>query len=218
QQLDDKSKMETRIKSFANSISINTESSWIMSPGHLLTYQEGSGAKLVEGTVTPDGSTIQSIADQLKERYKILSQELSEPHLRAVYDPASVFRSIIDISKILPFTDQVYTIDSNHKAYVVDGDFITTSGMQGIVVATGNVVVNGSFTGLILAGGDVSLSAGSTVTASKQVVNTIINKNTELNTIFRNLVVNEDGSNLGDNSRIIVSELIGYENWKLNEE
>ncbi len=90
--------------------------------------------------------------------------------------------------------------------------------MQGIVVATGNVVVNGSFTGLILAGGDVSLSAGSTVTASKQVVNTIINKNTELNTIFRNLVVNEDGSNLGDNSRIIVSELIGYENWKLNEE
>ncbi|MBU5334237.1 hypothetical protein KQI61_18820 [Anaerocolumna aminovalerica] len=219
QQLDDKSKMETRIKSFASSISINTESSWIMSPGHLLTYQEESGAKLVEGTVTPDGSTIQSIADQLKERYKILSQELSEPHLRAVYDPASVFRSIIDISKILPFTDQVYTIDSNHKAYVVDGDFITTSGMQGIVVATGNVVVNGSFTGLILAGGDVSLSAGSTVTASKQVVNTIINKNTELNTIFRNLVVNhEDGSNLGENSRIIVSELIGYENWKLNEE
>lgn len=220
QQLDEESKMEARIKSFAGSISVNTVSSSIMSPGHLFTYQEESGVGLLESTVTPDGSTMQSMADQFKERYKILSQELSERHLGAVYDPDSVFRSIIDTSKILPSTNKVYTIDSSHKAYVVDGDFTTTSGMQGIVIATGNVTVNGSFTGLILAGGDINLSAESTVTASKQVVNTIINNNTDLNTIFRKVVVNNlDGSGgLVDNDRIIVSELIGYENWKLNEE
>jgi hypothetical protein len=92
--------------------------------------------------------------------------------------------------------------------------------MQGIVIATGNVIVNGSFTGLILAEGDIILSAESTVTASKQVVNAILNKNTELNTIFRNVVVNnqEGTGSQEDNGRIIVSELIGYENWKLNGE
>ncbi len=220
QQLDEDSKMEARIKSFASSISVNTTSSLIMSPGHLLTYQEESGVGLVESTVAPDGSTMQSMSDQLKERYKVLSQELSELHFGVVYDSSSVFRSIIDTSKILPSTNKVYTIDSSHKAYVVDGDFTTTSGMQGIVIATGNVIVNGSFTGLILAGGDIILSAESTVTASKQVVNAIINKNTELNTIFRNVVVNnqEGAGSLEDNGRIIVSELIGYENWKLNGE
>ena len=221
QQLDEGSKMESRIKSFASSISVNTASSLIMSPGHILTYQEESGVGLVESTVTADGSTVQSMTDQLKERYKVLSQELSELHLGNVHNTSSVFDSIIDTSKIPQSTNKVYTIDNGkYEAHVVGGNFDTTSGMQGIVIATGNVTVHGSFTGLILAGGDIILLPDSTVTASKQVVNSIINKNTELNTFFRNVVVNNQGEagNLADNGQIIVSELIGYENWKLNEE
>ncbi|ROR30641.1 hypothetical protein EDD66_102295 [Mobilisporobacter senegalensis] len=213
------SNMEARIKSFANSLTLNTASSMILSPGHLLSYTDVDGVGLEESTTAPDGTSLNSMTANFKSRYKVLSEELSEISRGGALDTNSVYRSLVNDSLITAGMNKVYNVDG-YKGYVVDGNYNTIPGTKGIIIATGDVTVNGDYTGLILAGGKVILTNESSVTASGSIVNHILNKNTELNSYLRNVTVSSVGGTGGSISgdRIIVSDLIGYERWKMNED
>ncbi|NLZ82067.1 MAG: hypothetical protein GX915_00205 [Clostridiales bacterium] len=213
------SSMEARIKSFASSVTVNNSpSSMILSPGHLLTYTDASGVELRENTITADGSSVGALTLNMKNRYKALSEELSEISSGA-YDVNSVYRSLVDQSKFTTGMYKEYDIEG-YKAYVVDGSFNTTTGMIGIVIASGDVTVNGDYTGMIIAGGDIKLIGGANIIASSSIVNQMLNKETELNTYLRKVVVSISegaGGSIGAD-RVVVSDLIGYERWKMNED
>lgn len=213
------SNMEARIKSFANSLTLNTASSMILSPGHLLSYTDVDGVGLEESTTAPDGTSLNSMSANFRSRYKVLSEELSEISRGGALDTNSVYRSLVNDSLITSGTNKEYNVDG-YKGYVIHGNCNTTPGTQGIIIATGDVTVNGDYTGLILAGGKVILTSESSVTASGSIVNHILNKNTELNSYLRNVTVSSVGGTGGSISgdRIIVSDLIGYERWKMNED
>lgn len=211
------SSMEARIMSFVNSVTVNTASSMILSPGHLLTYTDSKGMGLEEGSTAADGSSLESMSMNLRNRYQVLSQELSELSSGGAYDLSSVYRSLVE-DTLIHSGIREYHVDG-YTGFVVGGDFNTSPGMKGIIIASGDVTVDGNYSGMIIAAGNIKLLNEASVTASSQIVNQILNKNTELNSYLKNvnMSASESGGVLG-RDRVVISDFIGYEGWKLNEE
>lgn len=209
--------MYLHIKSFAKNIEVNSAASTIISPAGLLTYVDEAGMGLKSNSSSADGSALQYMKESFLAKYGSLTTELKEMPSGMAFDPTSVFRTMVDTTKITGNAEWV--IDGAHRAYVADGAFATTDGMQGVLIARGDVTVNGTFTGLILSGGTVTLTNGAKILASKEVVNTVLNAKSGINEYFKNLVLNTViGGAATGNTKVVVPELIDYVNWKMNED
>lgn len=231
--------IDNRIKSFAKSIKIKEPMNSLISSGNIFTFNEATGkSSLTPNTVNPDVNTLQAIAKSLAKRYDFLKRELSDVATGEPYDETSMFKTIVHTSNI--DTDNIDTnypegvktvnVDSENVVYIVDNDgesafiiednsSLPNMGRQGIVIATGSVEVKKDYKGLIISGKDIELKPGVKVTASNDVVNTILRANNpQVNRYFIRYAHHVGTGADEDGARVNVSSLIVYDNWKLNED
>jgi hypothetical protein len=189
-----------------------------------------------EGNRSGSLLALEQVSKHLISRYTSLQTSLEQVPGRAVYDTASLFRSIINTENLLSEISGVTTVTvGENVVYLVNNEVGTPSefefvlssdgslphnGRQGIIIATGSVRVSGEYTGLILSGKDILLNGGASVKASEAVVNSVLTAaNPTINRYFR---AYETGSPAGGTGNAIesmkISELIGFSNWKKNEE
>ena len=242
---------DSQIDRNAGSIYINDTPGSIISTGNLFTYNAINLSTLLPNTVEPtaeedsSGSllALEQIAKQLVSRYDSMKSSLEPVSGRAVYDTASLFRSIIHTEKLQDEISGVSTvIVGENVVYIVnnevgtpsefeftipadgslpqDGSSLPHSGRQGIIIATGTVRVSGAYKGLILSGKDILLDGGASVKSSESIVRSILGAgNSEVNRYFR---AYEAGSSIADTGNtmenINVSDLIGFSKWRKNEE
>ncbi len=165
----------------------------------------------------------------------IISQEGSQSVIAKEAASGSSFGFDSSVKKIILNLDSnvstyeacVAFIDNPSSAFYISNlDLTDSSGYCGIVVATGNIIVNTDFEGLIIAGGEIQLYE-STVTADIDLVRSIINygvsnyntapaeqKFLHYFTQFQAGV----GGGFGSNSTVDLASSIEYENWVRNYE
>lgn len=233
--------IDNYIKSYAKSIKVKEPFTSMISSGNVFTFNGNTGkSTLLKNSVNPDGDSLRLIAENLVKRYDSMRYELTQVPTGGYYNENSMFKTIVHTSNInMDHIDTNYvngvktvTVDSENVVYIVDnagsGPYIIQEdgnlpnmGRQGIVIATGSVVVNCDYTGLILAGEDIILRPGVCVTASSDIVKTVLGANhPQVNRYFVKYETTPFpvSEGVGDGSRVIVSDLIVYDNWKLNED
>jgi len=195
----------------------------------------------------PDGNKNEAmermgeLTANLASRYDNIRLNLTDIDSGVPHDPNSLFRSIVNIEnlewdanydgqfnsgikKVLVGTDYVvYIVDNAGGAPFVIPDDATLPGRgrQGMVIASGSVRVNNNYTGLILSGDQIILNSGVKISASENIIKSIINDhNPGVNRYLRGyegLTARDTGDDeVLDNKKVIISDLIVYDNWQKN--
>ena len=102
--------------------------------------------------------------------------------------------------------------NAGKSAYILPSEY-----NEGIIIATGDVTVSGSFTGLILSGGKISFAAGANVTADEVLVSEQF-QDALKNDVFKDVINEDTYSDLSSLGGVDITDYISYENWKKNEE
>lgn len=102
--------------------------------------------------------------------------------------------------------------NAGRSAYMVPSEY-----NEGIIIATGDVTVSGSFTGLILSGGKINFAAGANVTADEVLVSEQF-QDALKNDVFKDVINEDTYSDLSSLGGVDITDYISYENWKKNEE
>lgn len=233
--------VDKRIKSYAKNIKLNSNLNSIISSGNLFTFSTNTGkSSLISNNVNPDSSGLEQIAMNLVSRYDSMKNELVEVPTGEPFDETSMFNSIANKHKIIEdgiaseYENGVkrVLIDQDYVVYIVDNAGSTPfviqnetsmphGGRQGIVIATGSIDVREDYTGFILSGENISLKPGVKVTASSNVVSLVLSKNhPDVNCYLKENVSSHfmNSSVDTDNTKVIVSDLIVFDNWKKNED
>lgn len=145
----------------------------------------------------------------------------------------SLFESIVDKNKlkelvdtkgssgVLVSKDEIISGTLQHKVVVlVDNKEksvynIPSEYTQGIVVATGDVYISGSFRGLVLSGGTINFASNATVNADEKLVSGLFRDDLK-DTLFINVINEETYLNLNMLGGVKITDYISYENWKKN--
>lgn len=205
------------------SILVNSNIGSVMASGNLITYDED-----LQVTAGDTKKYINNYASKYDNLIHTLQKNVTSTK--------SIFENIVNITKVeadtVAATKQVYQLD-NASGYVniinnddknITDDVIgmpdndayvfAETGKSGIILATGDVVLNTSFTGMIIAGGDIFLEGGSSFTSSPSLVNKIIVDHPEVCKYFNDFTASAGQE--ADWKAINVSSLIEYENWHKN--
>lgn len=206
------------------SVLVNGTVGSVMTSGNLITY---------------DGDDVQVTAGDTKKyinNYASKYDNLIHTLQKNVTSTKSIFENIVNLTKVETDTNattkQVYKLDDasgyvniiNNDDKDISDDHIgspdndayafSETGKSGIILATGDVVLNTSFTGMIIAGGDVFLQGGANFSASPSLVNQILMDHTDICRYFNDLTASTGQDE--DWKVINVSSLIEYENWRKN--
>lgn len=223
----------------AQGIQLNDASRMAMrTMGNLVTYSSASGSSIIRNTVDPDevGGVDLTREKGYMDTYNCLLMNLT-PGGGIGMSPTSVFENLVDVSilnsLVAPGTvyeEKINLEGTEYGVYVANTSFtVQPSTLDGIIVATGDVTVNGGFKGVIISGGTVSISMGSITTESDpQLVQNLLNYDAKDTNPMAGLVPNikvaaifKDFTSSGTtvttgNGSINVSKWISYENWKKN--
>lgn len=224
-------------------ILLNPAPGSVISRGNLFTYEPSALSNLLPGTMDigeeGDGggqgasASLQQAAGRLARQYDSLCRSLEPVSLRTPYDEASLFHSLIrtedliaEVSTVEAITLGEYVIYLVNNAVGTEAEFdfalpvdhsLPNKGRKGMVIATGNVIVDGSYQGLILAGKEIRLMSGAAVTASDSIVNAVLGAgDPRVNGLFRTM---EKAAQTGASmNHIVISDLVSYQNWRRNED
>lgn len=92
---------------------------------------------------------------------------------------------------------------------------IPTEYTQGIVIATGDVYISGSFKGLVLSGGTISFASNATVMADEKLVSDLFQADMK-NVVFTDVINADTYLNTNSLGGLEVKDYISYDNWKKN--
>lgn len=118
-----------------------------------------------------------------QEEYALTSQSITEPTVDAAEEMSLPVSKYVDIAKIAannPTGTSAggYEADDEYSTVIVNGNYTVGSGTKitGIVLATGNVTIenNAHVEGMVIANGKIYLEGSGTVTASRAVVQEIL--------------------------------------------
>jgi hypothetical protein len=178
---------------------------------------------------------LKEIAAGLVTRYDAMKESLSESLDSAAYDSNSLFNSIVFSENLNSDSDsnmagfsngkKIVSEDGKNVIYLIDNaggeEFVIPSdvsypnnGRQGIVIATGSVMVSEDFTGLIISGDTIEIDPGVKVYASEQIVEDILKENNiNINRYFRDYATAAQGDADNSDGNINISDLVVFENW-----
>lgn len=224
----------------ADSILVNSFLGSIISSGNIFTYNSTELSALQRNTIDPEAGggagdssylAMEQVAGQLVGQYDSICRTLEPVASRTPYDESSLFNSILRTELLAEYSGVSTISAGEYVIYIVNNavgtpyefDFVLpmdgslpNQGRQGIVIATGNVVVSGEYHGLILSGKDIRLNSGAKIIASDCIVEAIIGAgNPEVNRFFRS--ISPIGTSRAVNS-ISIPELITFQNWERNED
>ncbi len=219
-------------------ILVNGSPGSIISSGNIFTYNSTEQSALLKNTIEPEdggeagGSSyhaMEQVAGQLVGQYDSICRSLEPVASKAPYDESSLFNSIVKTESLvevsgvmtIPVGEYVVYMVNNAVGTPYEFDFILPTdaalpnqGRQGIVIATGNVIVSGEYHGLILSGRNIRLSSGARVIASDHIVEAVIRAgNPEVNKIFRSGTPSGAGAAVDS---IHIPELVTFRNWSRN--
>lgn len=185
---------------------------------------------------------MEELTFDLATRYDHIKQHLKDGKTGAAYHPDSVFQSLVNVENIdwdsrhdSQFVSGVkrVTVGTDYVVYIVnntgkaafdipDEEGLPNRGRKGMVIATGSVRVSGRYTGLILSGDQIILNSGAEIEASAALIEALLNiGNPNVNRYLRGY---EDRIDDGDkeeepsgSSKVILSNLVVYDNWEKNE-
>ncbi len=186
------------------------------------TLAAAKSYKCLQLTLTEDTAAIGGISDsdvRLTDKtadsmfdYLINSDEM-DAYIEAASDKTFIIEDAV-YEKLLA--------NGTYEAVVlVDGDYtITTSLTQGLVVATGDVHVEGSFTGKIVSGGTVTFASNATVIASSTIITDLLDEDAARSTsyFYKALKQYTPGTASVTAGSVRVADYMGYTNWTKNKE
>lgn len=204
--------------------------------GNGFIFGNGTSA-LIPEKMDPDhaGSHNYAQARRLGTRYSNITKTLDEN--RGSQNSPSIFETVID-------TSQTAAIPSGTQDFLeidFDGDGIKDGGiyvinnkggaefildpsvLNGIVAATGDVLVQDSFQGVILSGGTIKFENNNMVTAAdedlvKRLLEYDLSNEKKVVKYFKGYLDGSSGSASGSASGTAMSDWVYFENWIKNEE
>jgi len=190
----------------------------IVSTGNCIGYEDvagGAGVSLYPANRDYNDSDVENMQTELATKYVGLTSGLDEAY--SGVSSEYLTDSIVDMSKV---NDNRVDVDLGslegiyEQAYLITGsDIEITSNMTGIIIAKGDVSIAGGidFKGLIIARGNVIVNG--TYTAAPDSVSYLILNHEKVMPFFK--LQTEEGYGTGDvQATDIIS--IDYENWKKN--
>lgn len=193
------------------------DSSYNYSADHQLfsrQYKALKRALVLDETLVPDSAYVdQNIYANLVDNEQ-LKLETGEKNNNKPYHPDS---SLTD-GKL------VYVINNSGAAISVGGTGdITDGNNEGIIIASGDVIVKKSFNGLILAGGKITVQGNVTLSnaMSGTTVRSIIERNDVLKAVLKGwstLESNESNQSDVQIEKITYKELVQFSQWRKYEE
>lgn len=179
-------------------------------------------------TTTHEGVTDDNVritkdnkADEIEDKTQssLFSYIVNEDRVRETVDANGDPNERVCIVK-----DEQETGSTSHKVVVIADNKnngttyeLPTNYNEGIIIATGDVKVDGSFKGLILSGGKIDFAANANVTSDEVLVSNLLQD--VLNSDIFAGVINEDTYlDSGSLGGVEIVDYISYENWKKNEE
>ena len=138
----------------------------------------------------------------------------------------NLFDRIVDKAAIQAnFSDTATTLvnDSGATVVFVDNEGVGSTsyrvptGAKGIVVATGDVMVEGTYEGMILSGGTISFASGASVKGNSVLVADLFQKDAELSTPLFTMYFRDYGT-LEESviGTVEVSDYLSFQNWQKN--
>lgn len=99
-----------------------------------------------------------------------------------------------------------------------DTSYLVRTNTKGVVVATGDVQVEGTFRGMILSGGTINFATGATITADSVLVSDLFRKAKEANPTDNFTKYFKDYDTLLENviGTVEISDYLSLENWQKN--
>ena len=186
--------------------------------GNCIGYEDvagGAGVSLYPANRDYNDSDVENMQTELATKYVGLTSGLDEAY--SGVSSEYLTDSIVDMSKV---NDNRVDVDLGslegiyEQAYLITGsDIEITSNMTGIIIAKGDVSIAGGidFKGLIIARGNVIVNG--TYTAAPDSVSYLILNHEKVMPFFK--LQTEEGYGTGDvQATDIIS--IDYENWKKN--
>jgi WD40 repeat protein len=177
--------------------------------------------RLIDATNVPAAS-INEISKSYLNLCTTLSRTVAGGGAATAYDH---FVNADDINALAGSV--TYQAEGGSKAVVTNGDYVLNADTDNtihVVIASGSVTVSGHYSGLILAGGDVTLQAGTVVTASRAAVTDALSSLlTEDGKAYRYLnplvmsPMNVSTSQDGTSEIWDMNNLVTFANWKKNE-
>ncbi len=185
--------------------------------------------KALQLTLSDDAATIDGgISDEDVRLADKTSETMFEYLINTVAMSEYIASSSSDIIANSVYEESISTSSSSYRAVVLvdnagKGAYeIDNKLSEGIVVATGDVIVSGNFTGLIICDGTLTCKSNATVTSSSLIVSSLLTEDLERGDdslfyrVFKTFVASvDDGS---DNTAINFNSYIGYSNWVKNKE
>lgn len=178
----------------------------------LQTYLEESHSgvtadqvRFQDNTTGQIDKTIEPLFDQLVDRAALTAE-----------NPAPV-----DVNAVTPVYEEPVSGSRNRVIVVVNNEScgtyrIPVNDTEGIVIATGDVEVAGTFRGMILSGGTISFASNASVTADEILVSQLFKKQVtpEFQKYFRDYGTFSE-SVIGT---VKIEDYLTYDNWKKNED
>lgn len=100
---------------------------------------------------------------------------------------------------------------TNKDAYTV-----ASNCNYGIIIATGDVVVNSNFTGMIICGGNIKVAGGVEISACPELVRFLATYDPALQKVLGNIRGNAEDDNAVDLSSLDYQNIIAISNWRKN--
>jgi hypothetical protein len=116
---------------------------------------------------------------------------------------------------------QILVIDNAKNAtdapcVIDDSESADVRSKFGVVLATGDVVINQDFTGIVICGGNVTINNGATLTACAPLAKFLSTYDKALQLLFGNLGGNAEDDNVIDMSALEYQNIVSCENWRKN--
>lgn len=211
-------------------------------------WQQGVGG-------TPDG-IYWEFADQLAVNYKALEMYLEDSHTgvdsaNVRFDDGAggidktaepLFENLLDTGKIKADYPQTGISKREEETVAADGirrltAVVNNEGQSpyivanrygaGVVIATGDVHVEGNFKGMIISGGTVTFSTGASVASDELLLSDLFQEDAvrpdadgdgNPDSIFATYFKNYSGNPESVIGEVHIDEYLSYENWTKNEE
>ncbi|WP_167955242.1 hypothetical protein [Anaerosporobacter faecicola] len=219
-----KNRIDERTKLYVDSIRLNENLDIYTIVGNLTSYdKDEKEANLV---YTEDPASVEATCNLYKNQYESMIYNLyNSGSVGEATANTSLFDKYIDQSqfKAAGTDPEVYAYDGDTKAvfvnnpttaFRVSNEFNGLSG-KGIIVATGEVIVDMDFTGTIISKGGIRFLGGHKLTADKYTVYQLLEpSNPGVIKYFKELQNAMQDTSSGEDTEINIHELISIQNWK----
>lgn len=220
-----KERIDERTRLYVDSIKLSDDLNMYTIVGNLTSYDQSS--KQADVIYKEEPSNVAATCNLYSNQYKNMIYNLYESGaVNAPTENSSLFEKYIDtteLSKLTESVPEVFELDSNTKAIFINNpnnafsirsQFSNAYG-SGIIVATGEVIVDKNFKGTIISKGEIKFSGGNELTADKYTVyQLLIPSNTSVIKYFRELSSAMASGSGNSQQKINIHELVGVENWK----